>query len=100
PAAKAGRIAKPLPVDPDTGRPPTFRDPAKPWQFDCGGGCAAGTAADYLRFAQMLLNKGSLDGKRILGRKTVEYMTADHLGPEVDVRELHNFAVEHIDGFG
>ncbi|MBI4255370.1 MAG: serine hydrolase, partial [Candidatus Rokubacteria bacterium] len=32
------------------------------------------------RFAQMLLNRGALDGVRLLGRKTVEYMTADHLG--------------------
>jgi CubicO group peptidase (beta-lactamase class C family) len=38
------------------------------------------TAADWTRFAQMLLNKGSLDGTRILGRKTVELMTTNHLG--------------------
>jgi CubicO group peptidase (beta-lactamase class C family) len=100
PAAKAARIAKPLPMDPDTGRPTTFRMPVTPWQYDCGGGCASGTALDYLRFAQMLLNKGALDGNRILSRKTVEYMTADQLGPGVDVSRLHEFAVEHIDGFG
>jgi CubicO group peptidase (beta-lactamase class C family) len=100
PAAKAARIAKPLPVDPDTGQPITFRVPVTPWQYDCGGGCASGTAMDYMRFAQMLLNKGALDGTRILSRKTVEYMTADHLGPGVDATRLHEFAVEHIDGFG
>jgi CubicO group peptidase (beta-lactamase class C family) len=55
---------------------------------------------DYLRFAQMLLNRGALDGTRVLGRKTVEYMTADHLGPEVDASRLHDFPVEHIDGYG
>ena len=82
PAAKAARIAKPLPIDPDTGRPPAFRVPVKPWQYDCGGGCASGTAIDYMRFAQMLLNKGTLDGTRVLSRKTVEYMTADHLGAD------------------
>ena len=38
------------------------------------------TAADYLRFCQMLLNGGELDGVRILSRKTVELMTSDHLG--------------------
>ena len=54
-----------------------------PPKFECGGGCAVGTAGDYARFAQMLLNHGSLDGVRILGRKTVEYMTSDHLGPNV-----------------
>ncbi len=36
------------------------------------------TAADYMKFAQMLLNKGELNGTRILGRKTVELMTTDH----------------------
>jgi CubicO group peptidase (beta-lactamase class C family) len=100
PAAKAGRIARPLPIDADTGKPPTFRLPVKPWQYDCGGGCASGTALDYMRFALMLLNQGTLDGTRILGRKTVEYMTADHLGPDVDASRLHQFAVEHIDGSG
>ncbi|MEP7303996.1 MAG: serine hydrolase domain-containing protein [Acidobacteriota bacterium] len=100
PASKAARIAKPLPIDPDTGRPTGFRVPVKPWEYDCGGGCASGTAMDYIRFAQMLLNKGTLDGTRVLSRKTVEYMTADHLGPGVDVSRLHEFAVEHIDGYG
>jgi CubicO group peptidase (beta-lactamase class C family) len=100
PAPKAARIAKPLPVDPDTGRPTTFRLPVTPWQYDCGGGCASGTALDYVRFAQMLLNKGTLDGTRILSRKTVEYMTANQLGANVDVSRLHEFPVEHMDGFG
>jgi CubicO group peptidase (beta-lactamase class C family) len=36
-----------------------------------------------VRFAQMLLNRGALDGVRILAPKTVDYMTADHLGPSV-----------------
>ncbi len=48
----------------------------------------------------MLLNKGTLDGTRVLSRKSVEYMTADHLAANVDVSRLHEFAVEHIDGFG
>ncbi len=100
PAAKAGRIAKPLAVDPDTEQPINFRMPVTPSHYDCGGGCAQGTAMDYLRFAQMLLNKGSLDGTRVLSRKTVEYMTANHLDDDVDVSRLHEFAVEHIDGFG
>ena len=100
PAAKAARIAKPLPVDPDTGRPTAFRAPVTPWQYDCGGGCASGTALDYLRFAQMLLNKGTLDGARILSRKTVEYMTTNQLGADVDASRLHQFPVEHMDGFG
>jgi len=100
PASKAARIAKPLPVDPDTGRAPAFRVPVTPWQYDCGGGCASGTALDYLHFGQMLLNKGTLDGTRILSRKTVEYMTSNQLGQNVDASRLHEFAVEHMDGFG
>jgi CubicO group peptidase (beta-lactamase class C family) len=100
PKEKASRIAKPLATDPLTGRPQTVRDPTLGWRFECGGGCAASTALDYLRFAQMLLNKGTLDGTRILGRKTVEYMTADQLGPTVDASRLHTFAVESLDGYG
>lgn len=100
PAAKAARIARPLPVDPDTGRPTTFRLPVTPWKYDCGGGCTSGTALDYLHLAQMLLNKGTFEGTRLLSRKTVEYMTANQLGAGVDVSRLHEFAVEHMDGFG
>ena len=51
-------------------RPPTM--------FSGGGGLVS-TAHDYARFAQMLLNGGELDGARILGRKTIELMTVDHL---------------------
>ncbi len=49
---------------------------------DSGGGGMVGTAADYLRFAQMLLNGGELDGVRILSEESVQEMTSDHLGPE------------------
>jgi CubicO group peptidase (beta-lactamase class C family) len=80
PAAKHGRIAHAFATDPDTGKPVTIFDATAPAKFECGGGCAVSTAGDYVRFAQMLLNRGTLDGARILSRKTVEYMTADHLG--------------------
>ena len=83
PADKVNRYAKALPNDPDTGKPQSVMDSTKPTKFECGGGCAVSTAGDYLRFAQMLLNQGKLDGERILGRKTVEFMTADQLGPGV-----------------
>jgi CubicO group peptidase (beta-lactamase class C family) len=100
PQAKAARIARPLPHDPDTGRAVNFRVPVTPWQYDCGGGCASGTALDYIRFAEMLRNKGTFNGARILSRKTVEYMTSNQLGPEVDKSRLDEFAVEHMNGFG
>lgn len=51
----------------------------KPDAFMGGAGLAS-TAMDYLRFVQMLLNKGELDGVRILGPKTVQLMSSDHLG--------------------
>ncbi len=44
-----------------------------------GGGGLVSTTRDYLRFCQMLLNGGELNGRRILGRKTVELMTRDHV---------------------
>jgi len=83
PATKVARLAQPFATDPDTGKPVTVPDVTVPPKFECGGGCAVATAGDYIRFAQMLLNRGSLDGARILGRKTVEYMTSDHLGASV-----------------
>lgn len=45
-----------------------------------GGGGLYSTAADYMRFAQMLLNRGELDGQRILGTRTVELMASNHVG--------------------
>ena len=48
-----------------------------------GGGGLVSTATDYLRFAQMLLNGGELDGTRLLSRKTVELMTRNHLPPSL-----------------
>ena len=48
-----------------------------------GGHGLASTAGDYIRFIQMMLNKGILDGKRILGTQTVDYITTDHLGKDI-----------------
>ena len=52
-------------------------------QLPSGGGGLFCTVADYLQFAQMLLNGGELDGARMLSRKTVELMTTNHLSPAV-----------------
>ena len=49
-------------------------------KYESGGGGLVGTASDYLRFAVMLLNGGRLGNVQLLGKKTVEFMTADHLG--------------------
>src|SRR4051794_758448 len=80
------RIARALPNDPDTGKPQTVPDRAKPVKFDCGGGCGASSAADYIRFAQMLLDGGTFQGNRILGRKALELMTSNQMTPDIDNR--------------
>jgi CubicO group peptidase (beta-lactamase class C family) len=54
-----------------------------PHQVFRGGHGLVSTAPDYMRFCQMMLNNGELDGVRILGRKTVELMTANHLKPDL-----------------
>src|SRR5581483_3864503 len=83
PADKVARYAKALPNDPDTGRPQSLMALDKPLKFECGGGCLASTAGDYMRFAFMLSNKGEYRDARILARKTAEYMLSHQLGPEV-----------------
>jgi CubicO group peptidase (beta-lactamase class C family) len=83
PADKVKRYARALPNDPETGQPLWVMDSTKPHRWDCGGACAVSTAADYVRFGQMLLDGGRLGSTRILGRKSVELMTSDHLGPDI-----------------
>jgi CubicO group peptidase (beta-lactamase class C family) len=83
PADKAGRYARCLASDPLSGQPQQIHHgTSERMQWDSGGGGAVSTAMDYLRFAEMLCNAGELNGARILGPKTVELMTADHLQPE------------------
>jgi CubicO group peptidase (beta-lactamase class C family) len=78
---KQPRLAQALATDPDTQRPISLFDVTKPPKFEGGGQAAVSTTMDYARFTQMLLNRGRLAGARLLSRKTVEQMTADHLGP-------------------
>jgi CubicO group peptidase (beta-lactamase class C family) len=69
-------------VDAPEPRDPQF-DVTRPRKLLSGGGGLVSTAADYLRFCQMLLNGGELDGARILTPQTVLLMTADSLPPDV-----------------
>ena len=62
------------------------RDPRKVTKWESGGGGMVASISDYARFLQMLLNKGMLDGKRILGPKTVEFMTSNHIGEAAGVK--------------
>ena len=80
---KKARLAQALPTDPDTGKEIKLFDPTIAPKFECGGGCGVSTAGDYARFMQMLLNRGTLDGARILSHKTIEFMTSDHLGTRI-----------------
>ena len=64
----------------DVASPETSRRYIEGGKFESGGGGLVSTARDYLRFCQMLLNGGELDGVRVLSPKTIELMTTNHLG--------------------
>lgn len=86
PDAKRSRFALAYPTDPRNGNPQFVLHAWKPMKFDCGGGCGASTAGDYMRFGQMLVNGGVLGDKRIIAPRTLAMMTSDQLGPEVRAR--------------
>ncbi len=83
PADKQHRVAQPMP-DVYTGKTPELIDFSKSQTFFAGGHGLVSTAADYLRFAQMLANGGELEGARILGPRIVEYMTSNHVNAQID----------------
>ncbi len=85
PQDKSGRLAQAFPTDPASGLPNKLIDVSAAPGNDSGGAGAVSTAADYLRFTQMLLNGGQLDGVRILSRTTVQYMASDHLGTRIQM---------------
>jgi CubicO group peptidase (beta-lactamase class C family) len=80
---KHDRIAEPFKSDQTFGVGIEYKDPRLAVKWESGGGGMVSTAMDYARFLQMLLDGGSLDGKRYLGPKTVAYMTSDHLGDAI-----------------
>lgn len=80
---KMERLAQPLAVDPASKQPIKVLDVSVQPKNDSGGAGAVGTAMDYLRFGQMLLNGGQLDGARVLSRTTVNLMASDHLGTRI-----------------
>ncbi len=79
---KQSRIAEPIP-DKYTGKTPTLIDVRNPVTFLAGGHGLTSTAGDYLRFSQMLLDGGELDGVRLLGPKTVRYIASNHLNETI-----------------
>lgn len=80
PEADHARIAEPFAHDPDGGIPLRVLDPRRAQAMESGGGGLLSTAMDYARFLQFMRNKGELHGVRLLGSRTVDFMTADHLG--------------------
>ncbi|MGB3867523.1 MAG: serine hydrolase domain-containing protein [Xanthobacteraceae bacterium] len=96
PAAR-DRLAQPMPNDGDLSVGYEL-DPLTPRRREAGTGGMVSTPHDYARFAQMILNGGSLDGKRYLGAQTFAQMTRDHVGPDSGVaRDYFYFPG---DGFG
>ena len=87
--AKHARIAEPFPNDRVIGIDASFGDPRVVAKWESGGGGMVGTVTDYARFLTMLMNGGTLDGKRYLGPKTIAYMTSDHLGSAVTPGPLY-----------
>ena len=83
--ANAGRLAEAFPIDPWNGdKVQLFNMLEKP-VMESGGGGLVSTTMDYARFAQMLLSGGTLDGVRIIGRRTLALMASNHLSPSVKV---------------
>lgn len=81
--ANAGRLAQPFEADPWTGDKVALFNMLEQPVMESGGGGLVSTTMNYARFASMLRNGGTLDGNRIIGRKTLELMASDHLGPDV-----------------
>ena len=100
PAEKRGRLATVYNTDASGSLTPTesanHNDVGPDHGFLSGGGGLYSTAADYIRFAQMLLNGGSLGDARILSRKTVELMTTNHIAHLADPHPNHQME----QGFG
>lgn len=83
PQERLDRLAQPLSAEPGSGKRVEYIDVSAPPKLDAGGHGGVSTAIDYLRFCQMLLQGGKLDGARILSRSSVALMSTDQLGSSV-----------------
>jgi CubicO group peptidase (beta-lactamase class C family) len=104
PADKLPRFAANYTSTPD-GRLMLIDDPQKSIfgtkrQIASGGGGLTSTAGDYMRFCQMMLNKGELNGVRLLGRKTVELMMTNHLRGDMAAMGQPRFSESSYEGIG
>jgi CubicO group peptidase (beta-lactamase class C family) len=98
PADTRERLAEPFAKDPDNGKPVQLVEIPSAPRFESGGGGLFSTMDDYARFAQMLYLGGTFANTRFIGRKTLEFMTADHLGPGVRIVNTNLLPAGH--GFG
>ncbi|QEU09503.1 serine hydrolase domain-containing protein [Paracoccus yeei] len=80
------RLAQPFPADPWTGAPVSLFDMCERPAFQAGGGGLVSTVDDYACFAQMMLDGGTLGGRRIIGRAALRHMTANHLHASITHR--------------
>jgi len=94
------RMAQPFDRDPETGKVVELIEGKIPPRFESGGGGLFSTMDDYARFAHMLYRGGALAGTHFLGRKTLEYMTSDHLAPNVHIANTHLLQPGHRFGLG
>jgi CubicO group peptidase (beta-lactamase class C family) len=97
---KRSRVAEPLPNDHLTGPVVGLRDPTVKRRWESGGAGMVGTIGDYAHFAQMLLNGGSLDGRRYLRPAALALMTSDHIGPETKITRDEFYFPGADNGFG
>ena len=98
--AKFPRIAEPMPEDRNINPTTQVRDVRLPITWESGGGGMVGTIGDYARFAQMLLNGGTYEGRRYLKPETIALMASDHVGPETKIARDHNYYPGGNSGFG
>jgi CubicO group peptidase (beta-lactamase class C family) len=99
-AAKYPRIAEPMPDDRAISPVAGIRDPRAPRRWESGGAGMVGTIGDYARFAQMLLNGGTFEGRRYLKPETIALMTADHIGPETKIARDYFYFPGATSGYG
>jgi CubicO group peptidase (beta-lactamase class C family) len=78
--AKKSLVAEPFPNDRTIGNNSVMGDPRLAQKWESGGGGMVSTINDYSRFAQMILNGGTLEGRRYLSPKTIAYMGSNHIG--------------------
>ena len=91
PEEKKSRLASLYEHNP-SGKPNLMEVPSLDVKMLSGGGGLFSTLSDYYNFTSMLLNKGELNGTRVIGRKTLEYMTMNHLPDGKDLTEMSESA--------